>query len=1412
MRWFILSLLLFWPVALWAQSQEEEDKGFITNLLEESLSTENQTVTIDGFNGVITGNPGFDRLTIADEDGVWLIMENAKLKWRQTALVFGAIDINEISADLLIIERRPVGEPKTTTPTAEATPFSLPELPLSVKVDGFVIERVALGETILGEAIDFTVNGSADLKNGEGSVDLTATRLDDVEGQFLVAGSYSNETQILDVNVDLQEAPNGIVSHMLGLPGDPSVELKIEGNGPITDFTASLSLATNGVERLSGTFTLKSENGTQSIDLAVNGDITPLLSPEYAEFFGPDVSLVASVQLSDDGAIVVDQLEMTADHFQLEGSAEIASTGWPRRLDLTGTMATPDGSPVLLPIAGEKVFVQEMQFEVAFDASVSDVFTVSFDLTDLSRGDLGVETIALDGSGIIRELERKFDANFTYLADGIAVGSEDLGDALGERINGVLEVANGSDGELVVDSFTLEGPGIAAEASGVIRTSGGPEIESQVSLLASDLGRFAGLIGLPLDGSGALEISSTVRPLDGIFDVQLIGATQDLAIGQDRIDPLLAGRGNVAADFGRDTTGTRVDNLFVETPAVEISGRAILTSIESDVALTAEITDLGLVEPSISGAAKVAVNASQNEAGDFVFDASGEIPDATLSGSGTYTFNDTGNTLQGQIEAAVSDLSTYARIAQRDIGGAIKLSAQGVLLDDGQRFDAEMTATTTDLQIGDERVDPLLQGPGRLIADLARVGTNMYLLKELSFETDALTLDAKGAASLPSDIKGELSANLLQPELIIPGVTGPISAEITASKVENETVITAVIEGEGIDVNADVELVRNEGILSLDGMASAMIASLKPFQGIAGLPLTGSISADVNGSVQSDLQVIDLDVSASGSDLGIGNPTVDQLIAGESSLSGSVERNGETFLLEDFAVETAEVQINADIETDGSTGTADFSAQLRDIGLFTDVVSGRLTTTGTAQRSAGVWDIDLDAQGPGGINAQVDGQIYDDFDLDLIVTGGGPLDLMNDAIAPRRISGFADVNLAIVGPPAVTSVSGTISTSGTRLTLPTFEEALESITGVVQLSNGNATVDMTAAVVTGGGIEISGPISLQAPFNGDISVDINNVVLRDPTLYETSVDGGIRVQGPLAGGATISGALELGETEVRVPSSSVGRLGELPEVIHIGESAAVDQTIARAGLTAPQSTEVNTANTGPAYRLDISVNAPSRIFIRGRGLDAELGGGLTLSGTTNIVAPIGQFDLIRGRLNILTQRFDLTEGSATIQGDFIPYIRLVAETEAPTGTNIRIIIEGPLSEPEIGLDSDPDLPPDEALAQLIFGRNLDEITPFQAVRLASAVSTLAGNGGGALNSFREDLGLDDFDIILDGDGNAAVRAGAYLGENLYTDVTVSSDGSTEINLNLDISPSVTAKGTVDSDGESSIGIFFERDY
>jgi translocation and assembly module TamB len=263
------------------------------------------------------------------------------------------------------------------------------------------------------------------------------------------------------------------------------------------------------------------------------------------------------------------------------------------------------------------------------------------------------------------------------------------------------------------------------------------------------------------------------------------------------------------------------------------------------------------------------------------------------------------------------------------------------------------------------------------------------------------------------------------------------------------------------------------------------------------------------------------------------------------------------------------------------------------------------------------------------------------------------------------------------------------------------------------------------------------------------------------------------------------------------------------DVVHVREPADVYLTRARAGLTEPEG---DAARRVSSYPLDLTITAPERIFVRGRGLDAEMGGSLRLTGTTSDVVPSGRFSLIRGRLDLLAKRFTIDEGMIELQGALTPYIRFAAKSQAD-GVTATIVIEGEATAPEIRFVSSPELPEEEVIARLLFGRGLNNLSPFQAAQLASAVAELAGQGGeGIVSKLRSSFGLDDLDVMTDEDGSAAVRAGKYLSEKVYTDVTLGAEGKTEINLNLDVRPGVTARGTVGSDGSTGIGIYYERDY
>src|SRR5690606_37944403 len=117
-------------------------------------------------------------------------------------------------------------------------------------------------------------------------------------------------------------------------------------------------------------------------------------------------------------------------------------------------------------------------------------------------------------------------------------------------------------------------------------------------------------------------------------------------------------------------------------------------------------------------------------------------------------------------------------------------------------------------------------------------------------------------------------------------------------------------------------------------------------------------------------------------------------------------------------------------------------------------------------------------------------------------------------------------------------------------------------------------------------------------------------------------------------------------------------------------------------------------------QLDITLNAPNQIFIRGRGLDAEVGGSVRLTGPVSDIHPVGGFELIRGRLSILGQRITFETGNVTLVGDLDPQLNFVARTEGD-GIVVFVTVTGRASAPDIAFSSNPALPQDEVLSRLI---------------------------------------------------------------------------------------------------------------
>ncbi|KDB03564.1 hypothetical protein U879_11075 [Defluviimonas sp. 20V17] len=553
-----------------------------------------------------------------------------------------------------------------------------------------------------------------------------------------------------------------------------------------------------------------------------------------------------------------------------------------------------------------------------------------------------------------------------------------------------------------------------------------------------------------------------------------------------------------------------------------------------------------------------------------------------------------------------------------------------------------------------------------------------------------------------------------------------------------------------------------------------------------------------------------------GKNLRLGQKIADRLLRGQTDFNIAAHQTGAAIGVDKIDLHNPQLSLSALPRTNGSDVLA-VRARLADLAQLASGFPGPVSAEGTVTPAAKDFAVDLAMRGPGGIDALLKGRLARDLSsADLKASGSARAELINPLIAPRSVSGPVRFDLALHGPPKLGSLSGRLDFANGRIAAPVLGISATNAGLNASFTGGQARI-AGQMDVGGGTVKLSGPVSLLPPYDSDIAVALNRVGLKDPELFATRASGALTLKGPLTGGAAIAGRVALSKTEIRVPSTGLGGSDTIPQgLVQKGASAPVLATLKRAGLGAkPGATTAAAAAAAPLrrpFRMNLTISAPEQLFVRGRGLDAELGGQIALTGTSSDIIPIGSFDLKRGRLDILGKRLDLTEGSLRLQGRFVPYVHLVASSTSNGVTSI-VTVDGVATDPKITFSSSPALPQEEVLSQLLFGQGLSKISPFQAAQLAAAVATLAGKGGeGIVSKLRRSFGLDNLDIQTDAQGQTSVKLGKYISRRLYTDVTVGQNGTSQVDLNLNVTKSVTLKGSAASTGNTGIGVYYQRDY
>ena len=427
------------------------------------------------------------------------------------------------------------------------------------------------------------------------------------------------------------------------------------------------------------------------------------------------------------------------------------------------------------------------------------------------------------------------------------------------------------------------------------------------------------------------------------------------------------------------------------------------------------------------------------------------------------------------------------------------------------------------------------------------------------------------------------------------------------------------------------------------------------------------------------------------------------------------------------------------------------------------------------------------------------------------------------AAGAQRVGGIANINLRLEGSLAAPRLGGQANIANGSFRDLQHGISLNEIAAAITAEGERLNLTRFAARTAGGGsLNGTGSLDLgkpRLPFELRLRADAARPI--DSDLGSATLDGDVRFAGEALGESRLSGKLLVRRAELRIPDRLPPTVRRLPGVREVGQRPP-----GVPALASPTRTQAE-ARTLPPIALDLTIDAPRAIFLRGRGLDAELGGEVKLGGTLDAPHLDGGFMLRRGTLAVLDRRLNLSRANITFgAGGLMPNLDVLATARADD-VDVNVAVEGPARDPKISFTSNPELPADEVLARLLFGRRGGDLSPFQMVQLAQALAGATGRPlpgpGGLMERIRRTLALDRLSIGQEKEGEqragqepgSTLETGRYVADGVFLGLKQSADGGPpRVGVQIDLMPRLRLEA--ESGGNSlagdRVGIAFEYEY
>ncbi|MGQ0593451.1 MAG: translocation/assembly module TamB domain-containing protein [Gammaproteobacteria bacterium] len=1420
-------------------------KREIASLASGALSGEGKTAEIAGIEGFLPFDLRVDRVRLGDPEGHWLEVDGARFHLVPSALLRLKVQIATVGAERVALNRLPPSAP-TPEPQPPSTFPSLPELPKSLPVAVDVlrifVDRLELGQPVIGQATVFRIDGHARTHEAANrlTADLRIDRIDQATADTRLTLDADLAGSALDLSLKANET-GGLLAAVSERPEAGELHLDLGGKGPLADWRGRLALEAQGLASLE----IDLELGLADLPrIGIDGrlDVAPgVLPPEVEPLIGRTIDLSVRLQPTSPQRVELQALRLGAAGFGLEGqgNGDLGANTVEGRVTLEVPDVAVANGLAKAPLQGRAAL--SLTATGALDQPVVDL--------TLDAGGLGYDTYGVRQLAVA--LQIKLLAPFETTFPGATVTGN--ASVAGVSHGGKPVAPEGAQDELLTLDLAAMAP---AQGPIDIQKALLQALGAQLSLGGRfDPQRMAGRLRLDLEVpalrplvAAAIPDPTSRPPIDGKL---ALGSDITIGEGAGKIDAVLALRTaalqglppGAAELLGREPrldarasleTGksVQISKLAFQGAAIDLTGKGTLQlageerlAADLDLELPRLAAASGLAGQPLSGslAANVKASGSMSEPNVVLATRIDRLKGAGVDFSVI--------TLDADAGGPIDKLTGRLRLDAREARGSIALRTDYAR--DGRKLDIRnlsLSAPGTRLD-GEADLDLTTQlANGRMngrISDLGALAP--FLGQELQGAIDlALVLEA---ADGKQNARAEVRANR------IGGSFGSLAAASVAGRATDargRLGLDAKIAAE--DFTQPGLAIKHAAVTAAGDLAALRLtAKVDGSQGARPFDLATRLQADVAGETkQVALQ----------------------------SLAGSFDKQplklertailrmaGAFYGLKDLDVSFGRARLRADATLGGGRASAKASLDPTPLAMFQPFgapeLGGTVALNLDVSGSSAAPRIDLVVVAKGVKPRGKDLQTVPPANLKLRArVADGRLDasaelagVMDD---PLRLQAALPLRIGI--EPFAFDLPRDRPIQGTLTGRTDLERIAQTLVLDGQRLQGLLTIDARFA----GTLErplADGSIAIA---NGLVEDSISGVLLRDLTLRIVGDQGRInlatlsardRRDGTLNG----SGSLELGGTpltglrtglalaNLQVYNAELGKAWLSGKVDVSGQPPNLDVVsrlkVERADIRLPNpppgkppTLPVSVkgappappppASSAPPLRigLDIEVDMPEKLYVRGRGLESEWHGNFDVTGTADDPLVVGSMDFRRGFLTLLDRRFSIDRGTITFSGAKppIPELDIKASAKASGGFTGIVQITGPATSPKLELSSDPAAPQDEVVARIMFDRPSSGISPFQGLRLAAAIRELQSGGDGLIGIGREALGVDTFDISGSGGADTTASAGKYISDNVFLEVQQGvTSGSAKAKLEIELTPSLSAETQIGQQGTGS---------